>query len=74
LDHFSFPSGHTLHAVLFTVMLGVSFPLLLPVMIPFMLLVAASRVVLGLHYPTDVMVGAAIGATLAGLSLCMTLG
>ncbi len=71
LDHFSFPSGHTLHAVLFTIMLGVSFPLLLPVLLPFMLLVAASRVILGLHYPTDVIVGAAIGAMLAVLSLCI---
>jgi len=29
--------------------------------VPFALLVAASRMVLGLHYPSDVAVGAAIG-------------
>lgn len=69
LDEFSFPSGHTLHAVLFTVMLAYYVPGLMVVIVPFMLLVAASRVVLGLHYPTDVIVGAAIGLMLALISL-----
>lgn len=69
LDHFSFPSGHTLHAVLFTIMLGSHFPVLLPLLVPFMLLVAMSRVVLGLHYPTDVFAGATLGALLASVSL-----
>lgn len=63
LDHFSFPSGHTLHAVMATVVLGSVMPALLLIMLPFSLLVSISRMVLGLHYPTDVMVGAAIGAT-----------
>ena len=71
LDEFSFPSGHTLHAVLFTVMLCHYVPALLWLTVPFMLLVAASRVVLGLHYPSDVIVGAALGAGLAVLSLAL---
>lgn len=71
LDHFSFPSGHTLHAVLITTMLGSVVPALLPIMLPFMVLVALSRVILGLHYPTDVMVGAALGAALASVSLSL---
>lgn len=65
LDVFSFPSGHTLQAVLFTIMLGQQVPMLLWVLMPFTLLVALSRLVLGLHYPTDVLVGAGIGATFA---------
>ena len=65
LDRYSFPSGHTLHAVSFTLLAVAHFPVLGWVLIPFALLVAASRVVLGLHYPTDVLAGGAIGATLA---------
>lgn len=68
LDVFSFPSGHTLQAVLFTCVLGGYFPSLLWLMVPFALLVALSRMVLGLHYPTDVAIGALIGAGLAQLS------
>jgi len=68
LDRYSFPSGHTLHAVLFTTLTLTAFPVLWPVLIPFALLVALSRVVLGLHYPTDVLVGAAIGFALARLA------
>ncbi len=67
LDHFSFPSGHTLHAVMASVVLGYIQPILLFVMLPFTVLVALSRMVLGLHYPSDVIVGALIGATVASL-------
>jgi undecaprenyl-diphosphatase len=65
LDHFSFPSGHTLHAVMAMILIGYVQPLLLFIMLPFTVLVALSRMVLGLHYPTDVLVGAIIGATVA---------
>jgi undecaprenyl-diphosphatase len=69
LDRYSFPSGHTLHAVSFTVLATTSFPMLSVLLVPFAVLVAASRVVLGLHYPSDVLAGAAIGASLAGISM-----
>lgn len=68
LDRYSFPSGHTLHAVMFTALVVPSVPELAIVLIPFTMLVAASRVVLGLHYPSDVLAGAALGGALATLS------
>ena len=36
------------------------------VLVPFTVLIALSRVVLGLHYPSDVLAGALIGALMAG--------
>jgi len=65
LDPFSFPSGHTLHAVAFSIVAIAFYPVLAWLLIPFTLLVAISRVVLGLHYPSDVLAGAAIGALIA---------
>jgi undecaprenyl-diphosphatase len=65
LDRYSFPSGHTLHAVSFTMLALHSFPELGWILAPLAALIAASRVVLGLHYPTDVVAGGAIGAGLA---------
>lgn len=69
LDRYSFPSGHTLHAVSFTILIVESFPALGWLCIPFALLVALSRVVLGLHYPSDVAAGALIGAGIAGAAM-----
>ena len=65
LDPFSFPSGHTLHAVAFSMVAIAYYPMLAWLLVPFTVLVAASRVVLGLHYPSDVLAGAALGALIA---------
>jgi len=65
LDRYSFPSGHTLHAVSFTWLAVGHFPELSWILIPLAGLIAGSRMVLGLHYPSDVLAGGAIGATLA---------
>jgi len=65
LDAFSFPSGHTLHAVAFSVVAVFYVPALAPVLVPFTLLIGLSRVVLGLHYPSDVLAGAILGAGVA---------
>ncbi|WP_251978044.1 phosphatase PAP2 family protein [Salinicola avicenniae] len=71
VDRYSFPSGHTLHAVLFTLLTTATTPVLLPIVFPLACLIAASRVVLGLHYLSDVMVGGVIGALLAWASLAL---
>lgn len=65
LDEFSFPSGHALHAVAFTLILYAYYPLAFWLVLPFTVLVAMSRVVLGLHYPSDVAAGVALGGVVA---------
>jgi undecaprenyl-diphosphatase len=65
LDEFSFPSGHTLHAVAFSIVALSYFPVLAWLLIPFTASIAVSRVVLGLHYPSDVLAATGIGSGLA---------
>jgi undecaprenyl-diphosphatase len=72
LDRYSFPSGHTLHAVSFALQASMHFPQLAWGLIPLALTIAASRVVLGLHYPTDVLAGAVLGASLGALGLSLS--
>ena len=69
LDEFSFPSGHTLHAVAFSIVAIAHYPLLAALLVPFTVCVAVSRVVLGLHYPSDVLAALGMGSTLAAISL-----
>ncbi|PMR74355.1 phosphatase PAP2 family protein [Billgrantia endophytica] len=68
-DRYSFPSGHTMHAVMFCVLTAAHAPWLLPLLVPLSLLIALSRVGLGLHYISDVLAGAAIGWAFALASL-----
>lgn len=74
LDEFSFPSGHTLHAVAFSLVAMAHYPILAMLLVPFTASVAVSRVVLGLHYPSDVLAATAIGSALAALSLWLVPG
>jgi undecaprenyl-diphosphatase len=69
LDEYSFPSGHTLHAVSFSIVACAFYPLLAWLLVPFSLSVAASRIVLGMHYPSDVLAASGIGAALGGATL-----
>lgn len=70
-DHGSFPSGHTLHAVMAAVLVTVLVPVAAPIFIVIAVLMAASRVVLGVHYPTDVLAGGVLGALSAILVLSL---
>lgn len=64
-DQFSFPSGHTITAFAVTVSLSRFYPDLAPGLLFCAFSVAASRVVLGMHFLSDVLAGAAIGTALA---------
>lgn len=61
LDRYSFPSGHTMHAVCFSLLLAGYMPHGASIVWTFTALVGISRVVLGLHYPSDVAAGALLG-------------
>lgn len=71
LDRFSFPSGHTLHAIAFSLVACAYYPGLWIILWPFALVTAVSRVALGLHYPSDVIAGGALGALIAGASFAI---
>jgi undecaprenyl-diphosphatase len=68
LDEFSFPSGHTLHAVSLSAVTIAYYPMLGIVLIPLTISIALSRIVLGLHYPSDVLAAIAIGTLTAWVS------
>jgi undecaprenyl-diphosphatase len=57
----SFPSGHSASAFAFVTGASAEMPILLPVLVPLAGTVAYSRVYIGVHYPSDVAAGAAIG-------------
>ncbi|MEO8748404.1 MAG: phosphatase PAP2 family protein [Rhodanobacter sp.] len=57
LEEYSFPSGHTLHAISLGIVAVSWFPALAMPLSMFAVLAAMSRVVLRLHYPTDVLAG-----------------
>ena len=70
-DRFSFPSGHTMAA--FT-LAGICFLYFGEIALPLYLwagAVGVSRVLLGVHFPTDIIAGAAIGTMIAGYGMTL---
>jgi undecaprenyl-diphosphatase len=63
-DQFSFPSGHTITAFAITLALSEFYPIMLPGLLFCAASVAASRILLGMHFLTDVLAGAAIGSAI----------
>jgi undecaprenyl-diphosphatase len=68
-DRFSFPSGHTMNAFAVAVLISAHVPAAAPALLVIASSIGASRVVLGLHYPSDVVAGAVLGSALAGLAV-----
>lgn len=71
-DH-SFPSGHTTAVFSVTVPLMLMTPWLTAILLPAAIVVGASRIYLGLHYPSDCLAGSLIG-TLTALTTVAFLG
>lgn len=68
-DQFSFPSGHTSAAFMVATVCGFFIPILVLPLLLWATLVGFSRVVLGVHFPTDILVGLALGVSVALYSL-----
>lgn len=69
-DHGSFPSGHTLHATLAAVAVINFLPALALFAIAIAVTMGLSRVILGVHYPSDVVAGGSLGL-IFGSILCI---
>lgn len=63
-DKFSFPSGHSTTAFAVALSLGSFYPEALPVLLILAANVAISRIIVGMHFLSDVVVGSGCGAAL----------
>jgi undecaprenyl-diphosphatase len=62
---FSFPSGHALHGFAWATLVALHFGLLAPPVFALAGTIALSRVVLAVHYPSDIVAGGVFGVILA---------
>lgn len=63
-DKFSFPSGHTMAAFMLAYICCLSFDSSATVLYVWAFMVASSRVILGVHFPTDTIAGAILGTVI----------
>ena len=61
LEDYSFPSGHTTAAFSVAVVFALHSFLLAAILLPLASIIGFSRMYLGLHYPTDCIIGAFLG-------------
>jgi undecaprenyl-diphosphatase len=68
-DQFSFPSGHTMTAFSIALVVSYFYPSLEGPLLFLALSIAMSRVVLGMHFLSDVLAGVVLGVGLGCASL-----
>lgn len=73
-DRYSLPSGHTAAAFLMATVLAASLPLWAPLLFTWAMLVGASRLLLGVHYLSDLVAGALLGSGCALWALAWSQG
>jgi len=73
-DRFSFPSGHSMNAFALATVLGLALPWAAPVLGVVAVSVAASRVVVGVHFLSDVVAGSLLGALIGVAAYALVLG
>jgi undecaprenyl-diphosphatase len=67
-DKYSFPSGHSITSFAIALSIGMFYPDLQMVLVAVALLIASSRIILGMHFLSDVLAGSAIGILLGYFS------
>ncbi len=67
-DQFSFPSGHTITAFAVAISLSQFYPILYAPLLFCALSIAVSRILLGMHFLSDVLVAAVVGTGLGLIS------
>ena len=64
-DRYSMPSGHTAAAILMASVTAYFYPIVTVFVFTWAILIGASRLLLGVHYLTDLIAGAVLGAVCA---------
>lgn len=68
-DRFSFPSGHSAAAFVFATLIATYYPMFGELAYFMAMLIGLSRILLGVHYPSDIAAGAVLGILSAELAM-----